>query len=66
MNYTLYNKKLDRKLVHPRVGVWFTSDLNEAKSMLTSCHQYLDASSLSALKSDFVVIDLETGEEISA
>lgn len=63
--YTLYNKKLDRRLVHPKVGLWFTTELEEAKAMRQSCLEYLNTSNLSTLAADFVVIDAETGEEIS-
>jgi len=64
MTYTLRNKKLERNLMHPRIGLWFTSQLQEAKDMLQSCYEYLDASHLSFLKPDFVVVNAETNEEI--
>lgn len=64
MFYTLYNKRIDKKLTHPKVGVWFTLNLQEAKDMLKSCLEYLDATNLSQLKPDFVIINAETGDEI--
>ena len=59
MNYTLYNKELDRKLIHPRVGVWFTTDLEEAKLMLKDCHAFVGEMQ----KSNFIIINLDTDEE---
>ncbi len=65
MNYTLYNKQIDRRLTHPVIGLWYTSDLKEAEEMLEACCEHLDASNLSKMKDSFVIIDVETGEEIS-
>jgi hypothetical protein len=65
MNYTLYNKQLQRKLVHPIVGLWSTSSLEEAEKMLAACHEYLCAINLADLKDEFVIIDVATEQEIS-
>lgn len=62
--YGLYNRKLDRKLAHPVVGVWHTNELKEAEKMLEACHEYLDASGLSSMKEDFKVVEVETGNEV--
>lgn len=62
--YTLYNKRLERRLSHPRIGLWFTNDLTEAEEMLEACHEYLRASGLEGNEEDFVVIDVKTGEEV--
>jgi len=60
--YTLYNKHLEKRLTHPKIGIWYTTDLNEAKEMLDACHEYVK----NFEKTDnFVVIDGDTGEEIS-
>jgi len=64
MQYTLLNKRLNRRLTHPSVGLWFTPHLHEAADMLKACKEYLEASNLNNLSDDFVVIDAETGEEI--
>lgn len=64
MTYGLYNKKLDKKLTHPVVGVWYTTNYQEAEEMLTACHQYLEVSGLSHMKNDFAIIDVENGNEI--
>jgi hypothetical protein len=64
MFYTLYNKRLNKKLTHPKVGVWFTNNLDEAKDMLKSCKGYLTSCNLTALELDFVIINAETEEEI--
>ena len=63
MNYTLYNKKLNRRLVHPRIGLWYTNDMEEARNMLESCHEYLRAIKMENM-CDFVIIDIESGDEI--
>jgi len=62
MNYTLYNKELDRRLVHPRVGLWFTTDLEEAKSMLKDCHDFVGEEA----KYNFIIIDADTGVELDS
>jgi hypothetical protein len=64
MNYTLLNKRLNRRLTHPAVGLWFTPRLDEAQDMLKACHEYLHACNLGHLAEDFVIVDVETGEEI--
>jgi hypothetical protein len=64
MTYTLYNKRLKRRLTHPRIGLWFTNDLQEAQEMLTACQQYLSGHSLDGLHDDFCIIEIESGEEI--
>lgn len=67
MAYTLYNKYLDKKLTHPKYGIWFASNINDAKEMLKACHEYLTASNIPETEFDnFVIIDVETGKEINA
>lgn len=64
MAYTLYNKQIQRRLIHPTVGLWFTNDLVEAKEMLNACHEYLDASGLAHFKTFIVLYDVEKEEEV--
>ena len=64
--YTLYNKRLEKRLTHPRVGLWFTNSLSEADEMLESCHEYLRSSGLGGNEEDFVVIDVESGKEVAS
>jgi hypothetical protein len=59
VNYTLYNKELDKRLMHPRVGLWFTSNLEEAKKMLIDCHNFVGDD----CKRNFIIIDVDTGKE---
>lgn len=61
--YTLYNKQNDRRLIHPKVGLWFTYDYEEAKDMLKACQEYLKADGLQDFNDDFVIIDIESNEE---
>lgn len=64
MLYTLYNKHLEKKLTHPKYGVWYTRDLKEAKEMLQACREYLIASHIPEAEfHNFVIIDLEHGGE---
>ena len=61
--YALYNKKNEKRLIHPKIGQWFTPDIKEAENMLAACNEYLKAIGASFLQDDFVIIDAETGEE---
>lgn len=65
-SYALYNKSLKKTLHHPRVGLWFTTDLEEAKELLVACREYLDAVGGDKIVDydNFVIIDAETKEEI--
>ena len=63
--YTLYNKQRDKKLTHPKIGLWYTPDLPEAQEMFTACLEHLDAVGLSEVKKHIVIIEAETGEELA-
>jgi hypothetical protein len=65
-SYTLYNKLTDNNLVHPKVGLWYTTDLEEAKAMLKDCHGYLDYIKVPSMKDKIVIVDAETGEEVDS
>jgi hypothetical protein len=56
--YTLLNKKLNRRLIHPKFGLWSTPDLIKAEEMLKCCHDYVGD-----MKDDFIIIHVETGVE---
>jgi len=64
LNYTLYNKRLQRRLTHPAVGLWFTPKLQDAVDMLRSCKEYVR--SLGMTEDDFVIVEVETMREVSA
>lgn len=65
MLYTLYNKHLDKKLTHPKYGLWCTPDKNEATEMLKACREYLIAIRVPTKEFDnFVIWDVEKGEEV--
>lgn len=51
--------------MHPRVGLWFTNNLDDAKNMLESCHEYLHAIKMENMCEFFVIIDVESGDEIN-
>ncbi len=59
MSYTLFNKSNQNKLTHPKVGLWFTNDLEEAKGMLESFSEDLDSSKMSSLKDDIVIFNID-------
>ncbi len=62
--YSLYNKRLDKKLNHPRVGVWYTANLTEAEDMLKACLGYVGTIGVEGYAADFVIVDTISGEEI--
>jgi len=64
MYYTIHNKLNGVNLTHPKVGLWNTSNIDEARDMLAACKEYLTAAGLDELKDQFVVIDIDTQEEI--
>lgn len=65
MLYTLYNKRLEKKLTHPKYGLWCTPDLKEAEEMLKACKEYLISLNLPESEfSNFVIFDIEGGKEI--
>jgi predicted membrane-bound mannosyltransferase len=63
MYYTIHNKLNGANLKHPKIGIWNTSSLDEARDMLAACKEYLTAAGLDELKDQFVVIDIDTHEE---
>ena len=64
MSYTLFNKSNQNKLTHPKVGLWFTNDLEEAKGMLESFYEYLDSSNMSSLKDEIVILNIDENKII--
>ena len=62
--YTLYNKDNNRTLLHPTIGLWNTSNIEEARSMLDDCKIYLKSIGLEHIQDNFVVIEVETGKEV--
>ena len=66
MLYTLYNKHLDKKLTHPKTGLWCTPDLDEAKKTMIACQEYLTSIQVPEVEfNNFVILNVETGEEVS-
>jgi hypothetical protein len=53
--YILYNTKLKRPLIHPRVGLWCSPDRKEADELLEACHEYVRAIGHEELIPDLVV-----------
>lgn len=63
MFYALYNKGNEKRLKHPLMGIWSTSNLAEAQAMLKSCNEYLASQGLQSISENFIIIDAESGEE---
>jgi len=61
--YILYNKKLENSLTHPKIGIWYASTFDEAYQMLLSCLEYVDTLGIHNYDKEFVIVNLETGEE---
>ena len=60
--YTLFNKQINKCLIHPRRGLWCVEDLEEAKKMLAACQAC--ALDYGLKKEDFIIIDVDTKEVV--
>ena len=60
--YTLFNKRINRQLIHPRYGLWCAPTLQEAREMLASCKKC--AENYGPIAGDFVIVNIETDEEV--
>lgn len=65
MIYALYNRDKKVHLEHPLVGLWFSPDLSEARSMRDAAHAYLRSLRLDDMVPRIVVVDYKTGAEIA-
>lgn len=54
--YTLYNTKLKKTLVHPQVGIWYSSTKEEADLLLHDIHEYVKAIGADQLLPDLIVV----------
>jgi len=64
LNYKLYNKAHNRELVHPKLGLWTTIDLQEARNMRKVICDYLRSNGWEAMEDEIVIKNCETNEEI--
>lgn len=64
MDYTILNKKNQKRLMYRKATVWTTPHLKEAVDMLKDFKEYLKAVHLESLQDDFVVIEVESGNEV--
>jgi hypothetical protein len=64
MSFYLYNKQSGRKLTHPKYGIWLAPTLEDAKKMLTACHNYVSVLEVPNMTEQFVIMDAETSQEI--
>lgn len=64
MYYTLCNN--GKNLTHPKVGLWFTDDIEEAKDMLETCCEYLRECGLEFVIENIKIKELESSDDIFA
>jgi len=57
--YTLYNIKDERPLRHPKVGLWYTMDKQEADEALLDFFDYLKVVGMEHLKENFCVMETD-------
>ena len=62
LNYGIKNKDLDVILTMPSTGQVCCDTLEDARLLLEACHNYVDCLGLEA--HNFVIVDLNTGDEI--
>ena len=65
ITYKLYNKAHDRELVHPKLGLWMTNDLQQARDMREVVCDYLRLKGWETMENEIVIKNCETEEEIS-
>jgi hypothetical protein len=58
--YTLWNIKDQKALKHPKFGLWSCGNEGEAEAALGDLHDYLDATGMGHLKSNFTFIEIDT------
>lgn len=63
--YKIHNKSNGKDLIYPSVGLWTSPDINEAVEQRDNLRGYLNATGFDFLASDVVIINIDTGEEIS-
>ncbi len=64
MYYTLYNKKFMCYLTHPQIGLWSTSDFEEAEEMLAACVEFARSFNIPGYEQQFIIVDAENHEEL--
>lgn len=60
--YALFNRRMKKCLVHPKLGLWCTEDLVEARKMLAACKKCGVGYGLQ--ENDFALINVETKKEV--
>jgi hypothetical protein len=61
--YALYNGRFRRHLTHPRVGLWYTHDPDEAADMLEAARRYVRSFGVPGYEDDIVLVDISPGRE---
>lgn len=65
MPYALFNERNQEKLQHPKVGMWYANDLQEAEDMLASCREYMSSMNLpEEFQRQIFIVDAETNEKV--
>lgn len=62
MKYSIFNKSLNKKLSHPKLGIWFTEDIHEAKELLRCFKEYLN--NIGDKDTSLYLVNAENNEKI--
>ncbi len=57
--YALFNKKLNVHLIHPKIGIWSSSNYEQAQEMLSACQGYVKSLNIADYEQEFIIVDLE-------
>lgn len=63
--YYIFNETNKKKLEIPKIGLWYTNDLNEAKEMQKDFRNYLKSVGLKNMIQYIQVIDSETEKVVA-
>ena len=59
--YTIYNKKLEKFLILPRLGLWYTTEKQIADDLLVACREYANLK-ITDYGEQFVIIECDKEE----
>lgn len=56
--FVLFNKTLNRFFKHPKIGIWWSNDREEAEKLLTTLKDYIAEAGMPSLAVDLVVQEI--------
>ncbi len=62
--YQLYNKEIEKDFVHPKIGLWHSTDLELAREMRDFFRDYLKRLDLPKLAELIIIKDVDSNLEI--